>query len=111
MVEQIPRPGVGVDDRPLVRHVFPAFSAELVAALEAAEERELGIGAGNICVVASCHCDSKNCQSFYTAPPPHGPYGPGHRNVMPTFDTGMVVLDVVHGQIMFVEILDRPPLH
>ena len=99
-----------VYDRPLVRDVYPAFSAKLVSALEADGEHELAIFAGELRIVAPCHCNGENCQSFYTAPPPNGPYGAGHRNVMPDFDTGMVVLDVVHGRIMFVEILDQPPL-
>lgn len=111
MVEQGPGPDVAVDDRPLVRDVHPVFSAELVSALDADEERWLAIAAKDIRIVAPCGCDSENCQSFYTAPPPTGSYGPGHRNVMPPFDAGMVVLDVVDGQIMFVEILDQPPLH
>jgi len=99
-----------VGDRPLVRDVYPEFSPKLVSALEADGEHELAIAAGDLRVVAPCRCNDEFCQSFYTAPRPNGPYGAGHRNVMPDFDTGMVVLDVVHGRIMFVEILGQPPL-
>ena len=39
------------------------------------------------------------------------PMGPGHSNVNldPPW-TGMLVLDDVDGRIMYVEVLDRPPL-
>lgn len=64
--------------------------------------------------MAPCSCTDDFCQSFYTAPKPDGAYGPGHRNV-PLFNNrdhdGMIVLDVLHGRIMFVEVLYYPPLH
>jgi hypothetical protein len=51
------------------------------------------------------------CQSFYTQPPPAGAYGPGHRCVaLSPHRPGMLVLDVVDDLIMFVEVIDRPPL-
>lgn len=34
--------------------------------------------------------------------------GLGHRNIALSPESGMVILDIVHGAIMFVEVLDRP---
>jgi len=42
-----------------------------------------------------------------TLPKPEGSFGPGHRNVVLTTDEGMLVLDVVTGEIACVEVLDR----
>jgi hypothetical protein len=56
-----------------------------------------------------CGCGDTFCQSFYTAPKPDGPYGPGHSNVLldPPWPR-MLILDVVDGRIMYVEVIDRP---
>ncbi|MBC6460781.1 hypothetical protein HKK72_23285 [Actinomadura sp. HBU206391] len=50
------------------------------------------------------------CKSFYTAPPPKGAYGAGHRCVPLLPDKGMIVMDVVHDEIQLVEILYRDSL-
>lgn len=108
------RPGYppGVDhDRPLLRHVFPDFVAELIALLEAESERELALRVWDLRFFAECGCQDDFCQSIRTADHPEGPpYGEGHRCVPLLPFSGMVNLDVVHGRIMYVEILDRPPL-
>jgi hypothetical protein len=97
---------------PLLRDVHPAFSTELIWLLEAAGHTELAICAHDLRIVERCPCTDDFCQSFYTEPPPDGPYGPGHRNVMleNRGGAGMIVLDVVRNRIMFVEVLFYPPL-
>jgi len=50
------------------------------------------------------------CQSFYTAPPPDGAYGPGHRCVPLIPKKGDLILDVVRNRIMYVEVLYYPSL-
>ena len=95
---------------PLVRDVYPDFSAELISLLNAEGESELGISAYDLRVVAKCGCGDDLCQGFYTAPRPNGPYGAGHRNVALSPERGMIVLDVVEQRIMFVEVLDHAPL-
>jgi hypothetical protein len=47
-------------------------------------------------------------RSFLTAPPPNGPYGAGHTNVMLPASSGLIVLDVIDDRIVAVEVLDRP---
>jgi hypothetical protein len=101
------------DRAPLLRQVYPAFAAELVALLNTDGHNDLAICAHDLRIVAHCPCTDDFCQSFYTAPPPKGAYGPGHRNILLSTDhghNGMIVLDVVYGRIMFVEVLYYPPL-
>ncbi|WP_234327648.1 hypothetical protein [Streptomyces sp. NRRL F-2664] len=96
---------------PLMRDVLPGLSAELVRLLEEEGERDLAVCAHDLRLVADCGCGDDFCQSFRTAPHPAGtPYGPGHRCVQLLPDRGHLILDVVHGRIVFVEILDRPEL-
>ncbi|MEU7011850.1 hypothetical protein [Streptomyces sp. NPDC046332] len=99
-------------DHPLVRDVFPDLIAELIALLEDEGERELAICAWDLRLVDECGCGDDFCQSIRTADhPPGQPYGPGHRCVPLQPSKGMLILDVVDGRIMYVEILDRPPMH
>lgn len=104
------RPAVD-QDHPLLRHVLPDLIAELIALLEAEGERELAVCAWDLRFFGECGCNDDFCQSIRTADHPQGqPYGAGHRCVPLVPAKGMLNLDVVHGRIMYVEILDRPPL-
>ncbi|MGW6202639.1 hypothetical protein ACWF9B_03175 [Streptomyces sp. NPDC055089] len=99
-------------DRPLIRDVFPDLIAELTALLEDEGERELAICARDVRLVDECGCGDDFCQSIRTGDHPQGqPYGPGHRCVPLLPSEGMLLLDVVYGRIMYIEILDRPPMH
>ncbi|MFD6970809.1 hypothetical protein [Streptomyces sp. NPDC059979] len=99
------------DDAPLVRDVFPDLTAELVRLLEEEGERDLAVCAHDLRLVGECGCGDGFCQSIRTHPhPPGTPYGPGHRNVPLLPERGMLILDVVDGRIVYVEILDRPPM-
>ncbi|MFH8774174.1 hypothetical protein [Streptomyces sp. NPDC017958] len=99
-------------DHPLVREVFPDLVAELITLLENEGERELAICAWDLRLVEECGCGDEFCQSFQTAPHPQGqPYGAVHRCVPLLPSRGMLCLDVGDGRIMYVEVLDRPPMH
>ncbi|MFE1314762.1 hypothetical protein [Streptomyces sp. NPDC058755] len=99
-------------DHPLVREVFPDLVTELITLLEHEGERELAVCAWDLRLVEECGCGDDFCQSFRTAPHPQGqPYGTGHRCVPLLPSRGMLCLDVVDGRIMYVEVLDRPPMH
>ncbi|MBR7839165.1 hypothetical protein KDL01_38235 [Actinospica durhamensis] len=101
------------DQPPLLRETFPAFAAELVSLLTSDGHTDLAVCAHDLRIVAQCGCGDDFCQSFYTAPKPDGAYGPGHRNIPLLRDgdrSGMIVLDVVNGRIMYVEVLYYPPL-
>lgn len=98
------------NEAPLLREAYPALSRELISLLEAGGERDLAICARDLRIVTPCECKDEFCQSFYTAPPPGGPFGPGHRNVALNPERGMLILDVVNNRIMYVEVLYYPPL-
>jgi hypothetical protein len=100
-----------LEEPPLVSIRWPRLAAELTTALREADESNLIYQVDNLRVLGECGCGDDFCQSFYTQPPPAGAYGPGHRNVgLSPSESGMLVLDVVDDVIMFVEVIDRPPL-
>ncbi|WP_214108683.1 hypothetical protein [Acrocarpospora catenulata] len=98
------------DAHPLIRELFPGLMAELVSCLEAEGEAELAISVRDVRLYQWCGCGDDFCQSFRTAPPPDGAYGPGYRNVSLNSERGYLILDVVRDQIMFVEVLYYPDL-
>lgn len=98
-------------EKPLVREVFPEFVVELVALLEAEGEHDLAVCARDLRLIAECACADDFCQSFCTEAHPQGqPYGPGHRCIPLLPASGLVNLDVVDGRIVYVEVIDRPPM-
>jgi hypothetical protein len=88
---------------------WPTLASELRAALVAEGEAALDDGVGDLVVVQMCGCGDDFCQSFYTAAPPEGAWGVGHRNVMldPPWP-GYLILDVVDEATTYVEVLFRP---
>jgi hypothetical protein len=58
-------------------------------------------------IVDRCRCGDDFCATFYTGPKPQGRYGTNHQSVEAVSEEGMIVLDVVGGQIMKVEVLFR----
>jgi hypothetical protein len=97
-------------DQPLVRELFPELVAELIACLREEGETDLAISAWDIRLHSWCGCNDDFCQSFYTAEPPDGAYGSGHRCVPLLPRNGDLILDVVKKRIMFVEVLYYPKL-
>ncbi|MFJ8045780.1 hypothetical protein ACIRBX_35245 [Kitasatospora sp. NPDC096147] len=96
---------------PLVRDVFPDLVTELATLLEGAGEHDLAIGVRDVRLVGECGCGDDLCQSIRTADHPRGqPYGAGHRCLPLSPADGMLTLDVVDGRIMYIEVLDRPPM-
>ncbi|MFF8375126.1 hypothetical protein ACF07V_03190 [Streptomyces sp. NPDC015661] len=96
---------------PLVREVYPELVTELVRLLEEEGERELSIVVRDIRLHGECGCSDDFCQSIRTSEHrPGTPYGEGHRCLPLLADTGMLNLDIVHGRIVYVEILDRPAM-
>lgn len=89
----------------LFREIAPQFAEEIAALLRGADEPALADQVPALRVVGRCRCGDDFCASFYTAAPPAGAYGPGHRNVALDPTTGMVILDVVDDRIMQVEVL------
>jgi len=99
------------EEPPLVTSRWPRFAVELAVALREAGEDGLVDQVDSLRVLRECGCGDDFCQSFYTQPPPAGAYGPGHRNVgLIPHRPYMLILDVVDDLIMYVEVIDRPPL-
>ncbi|MET9382130.1 hypothetical protein ABZY09_13845 [Streptomyces sp. NPDC002928] len=98
-------------DQPLVRDVFPDLIAELATLLQEEGESELAVSVRDVRLVGECGCGDDFCQSIWTEEhPPGQPFGVGHRCVPLLPSKGMLVLDVVDNRIMYIEIVDRPPM-
>ncbi|MFB6630089.1 hypothetical protein ACFCWY_09345 [Streptomyces sp. NPDC056362] len=105
-------PGDGPpSEPPLVREVHPELVAELVRLLEEEGELDLSIVVRDVRLYGRCGCSDDFCQSISTQDRrPGTPFGEGHRCLPLLADEGMLVLDVVHGRIAYIEILDRLPM-
>src|SRR3974390_1113721 len=95
------------EKRPLLADTMPAFAAELQQLLVEQGEPELAAQVPTLGIFGRCDCGDDFCATFFTQPKPKGAYGPGHRNVRLMPDEGMLILDVVAGEIACVELLDR----
>jgi hypothetical protein len=86
---------------------LPAFATELRQLLTEKGEPELAAQVPGLMILDRCRCGDDFCATFYTQAKQEGAYGPGHRNVALTPDVGMLILDVVAGEIACLEVLDR----
>ena len=94
---------------PLQFHALaPEFAGELAALLLVEGEPSLAEQLLSAAIFSRCECEDEVCASFYVLPPPAGAYGPGHENIELEPRLGRVILDVVHGQLMQVEVLNHP---
>ena len=91
----------------ILSEAMPAFATELRQLLEEQGEPELAGQVRGLMIFDRCRCGDDFCSTFYTQPKPDGAYGPGHRNVRVMPEDGMLILDVVAGEIACVEVLDR----
>jgi hypothetical protein len=87
--------------------VLPEFTAELGQLLTEQDESELAAQVSGLMIFDRCRCGDDICATFYTQPKPNGGFGPGHRNVRLMPEEGMLILDIVAGEIACVEVLDR----
>jgi len=95
------------EKRPLLADVLPAFATEIRQLLDEHGEPGLAAHVQGLMIFDRCRCGDDICATFYTQPKPKGSYGPAHRNVTLTPEEGMLILDVVGGEIACVEVLDR----
>jgi hypothetical protein len=89
------------------RWLIPEFAAERRQLLEEQRESELVAQVPGLMIFDRCRCGDDFCAAIYTQPKPEGGFGPGHRNVRLMPEDGMLILDVVAGEIACIEILDR----
>jgi len=95
------------EQRLLLSDTLPAFAAELQQLLEKKDEPELAEQVPGLMIRGRCRCGDAICGTFYTQPKPKSGFGPGHRNVRLMPEEGMLILDVVAGEIACEEVLDR----
>ena len=86
---------------------LPGFSSELRQLLIEEGESELASQVPNLAILERCRCGDRICGTFYTKHKPERSFGQGHRNVRLMPEEGMLILDVVAGEISCVEVLDR----
>ena len=98
---------IQTEKRLLLADTLPAFSAELRQLLEEQGEPVLAAQVPGLMILDRCRCGDDFCATFYTQPKPEGGFGHGHRNVRLMPEDGMLILDVVAGEIACVEVLDR----
>jgi hypothetical protein len=91
----------------LLAETLPAFATELRQLLTEQDESELAAQVPELMIFDRCRCGDDICATFYTQPKPNGGFGSGHRNVRLMPEDGMLILDVVTGEIACVEVLDR----
>ena len=95
------------EKRQLLIETLPAFANELQQLLTEQGESELAAQVPNLAILGRCRCGDRICGTFYTKPKPESGFGQGHRNVRLMPEEGMLILDVVAGEISCVEVLDR----
>lgn len=87
---------------------WPRFARDLHGALVAEGELDLAEQVSELRVVQVCGCGDDFCQSFYTVARPDGAWGPSLRNPeVDLGDGGWIILDVVQGEICYIEVLFR----
>jgi hypothetical protein len=95
-----------VDDPPLLSEVLPELTDRITAALRKRGETHLAEQAAQLCITHVCRCGEPYCGSFYTARWPMKRWFRRGRQVeLREGLLGNVTLDVVAGEIVYVEVL------
>ncbi len=93
-------------ERPRVASVVPGLAERIEAALRAQGEDELAAQVAGLRVTRVCACDQPYCGSFWTSALPIKRWLIRGRQVeLADGGPGDVVLDVVRGEIAYVEVL------
>jgi hypothetical protein len=92
---------------PLLADAIPELAQELEELLAAQGELALAAQINELKIVSRCRCGDDFCATFQTQPEPRGSYGPNHSNIEVKSKQGLIILDLVDGNIMCVEVLFR----
>ncbi len=90
-------------DAPLLAQILPDLGAELDRLLREQHRPDLVDQLPSLRIVAVCPCQVEGCASFYTARPMRRWFRRGKQ-----VPVGDVVVDTIDGEIVFVEVLQRP---
>ncbi len=91
----------------LLAESLPSLAIELATLLRDAGHEGLAEQIPHLRVYDRCRCADEFCATVYTAPRPKGSWGPRHENVTLDPANGMLILDVVDGNVTCIEVLDR----
>jgi len=96
----------------LLSDLAPEFAAELVALLSARGEPNLARSITTLPVIELCRCSDPRCASFYTIPrfAANWRWPQGGSTLDLDASAGTIRVDTAGGQIVSVEVLDRPQL-
>jgi hypothetical protein len=95
-----------VTEPPLVRDVLPALANRIESALRAQGEDRAADQVPGLRITAVCPCDQEFCGSFHTAKRPMKRWMLRGRQVtLADGGPGEVAIDIVRGEIAYVEIL------
>jgi hypothetical protein len=85
--------------------VAPRFAAELEEGLREVGREDLAAQVAALRVGEVCRCEVVGCASFYTATPMKRWFRRGKQ-----VPVGDLVVDTIDGEIVYVEVLERPDL-
>ena len=95
-----------MSEAPLVRDVLPGLARRMEAALRAQGEQRLADQVPALRLTAVCTCEQPFCGSFHTAKRPMKRWFIRGRQVeLADGGPGEVAVDVVRGEIAYVEVL------
>jgi hypothetical protein len=95
-----------VSEAPLVRSVLPELAARIEAGLWAQGEDRLAEQVDGLRITAVCPCEHSYCGSFHTGTLPMKRWFMRGRQVaLEDDEPGEVAIDVVRGEIAYVEVL------
>ena len=89
----------------LLAATTPGFAAELEGGLRAIDRPDLAAQVPELRIRDVCRCQIEGCASFYTAMPMKRWFRRGEQ-----VPVGELVVDTIDGEIVFVEVLNRPDL-
>ncbi len=95
-----------MSEAPLVRAVLPGLAGRMEAALRAQGEERLAAQIPGLRITAVCPCEQPFCGSFHTSKRPMKRWFIRGRQVtLADGGPGEVAVDVVRGEIVYVEVL------
>jgi hypothetical protein len=99
-------------EAPLLADVAPQFARELESLLKGRGKPGLAESVSDLGIVELCRCADPNCASVYVVPSSLVSWRwPDHGETLPLFAArGTVNVDVIEGELVLVEALDRPDL-
>ena len=89
----------------LLATTAPAFAAELENGLREIKRPDLAEQVPGLQIREVCKCEVEGCASFYTAAPMRRWFRRGKQ-----VPVGELVVDTIDGEIVYVEVLNRPDL-